>query len=56
MSSLFTDYRIQSNTNNEIFLALSMEALTAALRSAAAPSGQQGFSADAEVIVRCVSL
>ncbi|KZT65911.1 cell cycle checkpoint [Daedalea quercina L-15889] len=55
VSSLFTDYRIQSNANNEIFLALSAEAMTAALRSAAAPSGQQGaFSADAEVVVRLV--
>ncbi|KAI0730107.1 cell cycle checkpoint [Fomitopsis betulina] len=49
--SLFTEYRIQSNANNEIYLGVTTEALAAALRSAAAPSGQQG---DAEVIVRLV--
>ncbi|EJD06814.1 cell cycle checkpoint [Fomitiporia mediterranea MF3/22] len=36
--SLFTDYRIQSNANNEISLLLSPEALLQALRSAASSS------------------
>lgn len=53
--SLFTEYRIQSNADNEIYLGVATDALAAALKSAAAPSGQQGaFSGDAEVIVRCV--
>jgi HUS1 checkpoint protein len=34
-SSLFTEYRIQSNANNEISLVLSTEALASALRSVA---------------------
>ncbi|KAG2017441.1 hypothetical protein CC2G_006950 [Coprinopsis cinerea AmutBmut pab1-1] len=34
--SLFTNYRIQSNANNEITMVLSSEALAGALRSAAA--------------------
>ncbi|KAH9917269.1 Hus1-like protein-domain-containing protein [Fomitopsis serialis] len=54
VTSLFTDYRIQSNANNEIYLSLSTEAMTAALRSAAAPSGQQAaLAADAEVVMKC---
>ncbi|KAL5485879.1 HUS1 [Sanghuangporus weigelae] len=36
--SLFSDYRIQSNANNEISLSLSPEALSQALRSAASSS------------------
>ncbi|EPS93287.1 hypothetical protein FOMPIDRAFT_1026583 [Fomitopsis schrenkii] len=53
--SLFTEYRIQSNADNEIYLGVATDALAAALKSAAAPSGQQGaFSGDAEVIVRLV--
>ncbi|TFY83330.1 hypothetical protein EWM64_g682 [Hericium alpestre] len=39
--SLFTDYRIQSNANNEISLALATDALSQALRSAAAHSGAE---------------
>ncbi|KAH9940824.1 cell cycle checkpoint [Epithele typhae] len=39
-SSLFTDYRVQSNSSNEIVITLSSEALLAALRSAAGP-GQE---------------
>ncbi|KAI0077802.1 cell cycle checkpoint [Panus rudis PR-1116 ss-1] len=35
VSSVFTDYRIQSNANNNITLTLSTEALLAALKSAA---------------------
>ncbi|TFY56033.1 hypothetical protein EVJ58_g7878 [Rhodofomes roseus] len=55
VSSLFTDYRIQSNANNEIYLGLPTEAMTSALKSAAPPSGQQAaFSADAEVVMKCV--
>ncbi|TFK32501.1 checkpoint protein Hus1/Mec3 [Crucibulum laeve] len=38
VKSIFTNYRIQSNANNEITLALSSEALLAALRSASASS------------------
>ncbi|KAH9838729.1 cell cycle checkpoint [Rhodofomes roseus] len=53
VSSLFTDYRIQSNANNEIYLGLPTEAMTSALKSAAAPTGQQAaFSADAEVVMK----
>jgi len=37
VASLFTDYRIQSNANNEITLSISPEALLLALRSAANP-------------------
>ncbi|KAI0346232.1 cell cycle checkpoint [Trametopsis cervina] len=36
--SLFNDYRIQSNADNQITMMLSAEALQSALRSAAAPS------------------
>jgi HUS1 checkpoint protein len=38
VDSIFTDYRIQSNANNEITMALSSEALLAALRSATSSS------------------
>lgn len=44
VSSLFTEYRIQSNNNNEITISLSAEALLAALRSAAGPSTAQNSS------------
>ncbi|KAI0926322.1 hypothetical protein AcW1_008532 [Taiwanofungus camphoratus] len=55
--SLFTDYRIQSNANNEITLTLSSEALVAALRSALSPSGtgsssMSSFASDAEVVMK----
>lgn len=43
--SLFVDYRIQSNASNEISLALSSEALLAALRSAAASVSTTSTSA-----------
>lgn len=52
--SLFSNYRIQSNAGNQITLALSTEALLAALRSAATPAGASApLAADAEVILRC---
>ena len=38
VSSIFTDYRIQSNSNNEITVTVFSEALLAVLRSAAGPS------------------
>ncbi|KAF5350123.1 hypothetical protein D9756_009224 [Leucocoprinus leucothites] len=38
VESIFTDYRIQSNSDNEITMALSSEALLAALRSPTASS------------------
>ncbi|KAI0779047.1 cell cycle checkpoint [Trametes elegans] len=44
VSSLFTDYRIQSNSNNEITVSLSTEALLAALRSASGSSSAQNSS------------
>ncbi|KAH9917266.1 checkpoint protein Hus1/Mec3 [Fomitopsis serialis] len=51
--SLFTDYRIQSNANNES-ICRSPRRHAAALRSAAAPSGQQAaLAADAEVVMKC---
>ncbi|KAF9818764.1 hypothetical protein IEO21_02544 [Rhodonia placenta] len=51
--SLFSNYRIQSNAGNQITLALSTEALLAALRSAATPAGASApLAADAEVILR----
>ena len=40
VESIFTDYRIESNSDNEITMALSSEALLAALRSATASSYQ----------------
>ncbi|KAI8980619.1 cell cycle checkpoint [Trametes punicea] len=56
VSSLFTDYRIQSNSNNEITISLSSEALLAALRSAAGPSSAQsassGLTTDTQVIMK----
>ncbi|KAH9948570.1 cell cycle checkpoint [Amylocystis lapponica] len=57
VSSIFSDYRIQSNSGNEITVTLSTEALLAALRSAAGPTGTQGSSvssmaSDAEVIMK----
>ena len=35
---MFTDYRVQSNSNNEVTITVASEALLAALRSAAGPS------------------
>ncbi|KIM39187.1 hypothetical protein M413DRAFT_447150, partial [Hebeloma cylindrosporum] len=50
VESLFENYRIQSNANNEITMALSSEALLGALRSATASSGASS-SFDAEEVV-----
>ncbi|KAI0658275.1 cell cycle checkpoint [Cubamyces menziesii] len=56
VSSLFTDYRIQSNSNNEITISMSSEALLAALRSAAASSTAQNsstsFTTDTQVTMK----
>ncbi|KAI9069683.1 cell cycle checkpoint [Trametes sanguinea] len=56
VSSLFTDYRIQSNSGNEICISLPSDALLAALRSAAGPSSGQNSSsavaADMQVIMK----
>ncbi|KZT06077.1 cell cycle checkpoint [Laetiporus sulphureus 93-53] len=49
--SLFTDYRIQSNANNEISLNLSTEALSSALRSASSPASTS-FASDSEVVMK----
>ncbi|KAJ7593722.1 checkpoint protein Hus1/Mec3 [Mycena floridula] len=53
ITSLFTAYRIQSNAANEITMALSSEALLAALKSASssASTGTTSSSYDAEEIV-----
>lgn len=50
VESLFENYRIQSNANNEITMALSSEALLGALRSATASSSASS-SFDAEEVV-----
>ncbi|OSD01125.1 cell cycle checkpoint [Trametes coccinea BRFM310] len=54
--SLFTDYRIQSNSGNEICISLPSEALLAALRSAAGSSSVQNSSsavaADMQAIMK----
>lgn len=59
VSSLFTDYRIQSNSNNEITISMSSEALLAALRSAAASSTAQNsstsFTTDTQVTMKSVT-
>ncbi|KAI0829105.1 cell cycle checkpoint [Trametes gibbosa] len=57
VSSLFTEYRIQSNNNNEIAISLSSEALLAALRSAAGSSSAQnssttGGTSESEVLMK----
>ena len=58
IASLFTDYRIQSNTNNEITISLLAESLIAALRSASTSTSGSGSSktvanSDAQVIMKC---
>ena len=50
-ASLFTEYRIQSNSNNEIHIQVSIEALLAALRSASATTGQGSTFASEETQV-----
>ncbi|KAI0741690.1 cell cycle checkpoint [Daedaleopsis nitida] len=43
-SSLFTDYHVVSNSNNEVTIKVSIEGLLAALRSASAPTAAQNSS------------
>src|ERR1700733_4446635 len=51
IDSIFTSYRIQSNAANVITVALSSEALLAALKSASSSSSSSGSSTD-EVVVK----
>lgn len=50
VASLFTDYRIQSNANNEITMELTSEALLGALRSAM-PTAGSAFDVE-EIIMK----
>lgn len=52
VDSLFVEYRIQSNTNNQITLSMSSEALLTTLRSACTPSNNTGLITDAEVVMK----
>ena len=52
--SLFVDYRIQSNANNQITLTLSSEALSTTLRSACSPSNTSSSISNAEVVMKWV--
>lgn len=54
VDSLFVEYRIQSNTNNQITLSMSSEALLTTLRSACTPSNNTGLITDAEVVMKYV--
>ncbi|KAH9854494.1 cell cycle checkpoint [Lenzites betulinus] len=58
VSSLFTNYRIQSNSNNEITISLPSEVLLSALRSAAGPSAGQNSSttvaSETEVLMKLI--
>jgi len=49
VESIFTDYRIESNSENEITMALSSEAL-AALRSATSSSTTSSYQAEETVM------
>ncbi|EDR03995.1 uncharacterized protein LACBIDRAFT_252775 [Laccaria bicolor S238N-H82] len=51
LDSIFTNYRIQSNANNEITMVLPSEALLAALKSASASSPTSSFETE-EVVMR----
>jgi HUS1 checkpoint protein len=52
IESIFNDYRIQSNANNEITMAISSEALLAALRSASTSStSSTAYQAD-EIVMK----
>ncbi|THH31214.1 hypothetical protein EUX98_g2979 [Antrodiella citrinella] len=51
IEAIFTDYRIQSNANNQITVTVSSEALSAALRSAAAPATGGGAS-EADTVMK----
>ncbi|GJE85615.1 cell cycle checkpoint [Phanerochaete sordida] len=53
VSTLFVDYRIQSNANNEIGMTVSTEALLTTLRSACSPnSNNNSILTNTEVIMR----
>lgn len=52
VDSIFTGYRIQSNANNEITLALSSEALLAALRSASSSASSSSSYETEEVVMK----
>lgn len=59
MESLFTEYRIQSHSNNEITIEVPTDGLLVALRSAAASTSGQGSStvfasAETQVTMKCV--
>lgn len=51
VDALFSNYRIQSNSENTITLTLAPEALLAALRSAAAPSTSSTSGYETEEVV-----
>ena len=53
--SLFVDYRIQSNANNQITLTLSSEALLTTLRSACSQSSGSSTISNAEVVMKWVA-
>ncbi|EJF64406.1 cell cycle checkpoint [Dichomitus squalens LYAD-421 SS1] len=54
VSSLFTEYRVQSNSNNEITISVFTESLLSALHSAAASSSKTSsfLASDSEVIMK----
>ncbi|KAF8149076.1 checkpoint protein Hus1/Mec3 [Crassisporium funariophilum] len=52
VDSLFTNYRIQSNANNEITMALASEALLGALRSASTSSNSTSSFDTEEVVMK----
>ena len=51
LDPIFTNYRVQSNANNEITMVLPSEALLAALKSASASSPTSSFETE-EVVMR----
>ncbi|KAJ3560804.1 hypothetical protein NP233_g10592 [Leucocoprinus birnbaumii] len=51
VESIFTDYRIQSNSDNEISMALSSEALLAALKSPAASAASSSYQTE-EIVMK----
>ena len=57
MSTLFVDYRIQSNANNQIGMTVSTDALLTTLRSACGPNNKnESILANTEVIMRRVAI
>ena len=54
VESLFTEYRIQSNSNNEIAISVFTDALLSALHSAAASSSKNPsfLSSDCQVLMK----